>query len=586
MLGFDDYKKDMMEIKNIKPFRKGLSILLGVCAGAFISSCNTEFEERLDFGQDTDTSAYRLNESTKILYIMVDGGVGSVMVEESQKDDINPNLYALTQNALFTGNSVADESADTYTTYADMLIGVTKEKHGVTGPSDHNLSNYPMFFYNLKAENAEWRTAAYVRSSFLHDELVTDADVNTLLMSDEAVRNAAVDELANPDASVVLAQFRGVEEAGDQYGFGPLVPEYVAAIHTFDGYLGALMTALRARESYATEKWLIVVASNKGGDYQLQEGESDNTVYSEPNRNAFVILANDRFLFNYVPKRDYRNLVYEGYAIRMSSSSRGTIAAELADIYNIGTSGDYTIQLRIKCHDKGTLNPAIISKQNNTGNSDAGWSFIHNGGLGWRFKIQGTQFSSATVLQLEEWATLTAKVYMDGGTRRLKMFTNGTLEGTNTLGTAQGTSTAPLNVGYSASYQGGAVNQTVTDIRIYNAALSDEYIQNNYCQTVVRRDDPYYDALIGYWPAITPNNRGTIEDLSPSKRDFILTNSDSWAAFLASDDHICPSVPDGLEKLVPAPIDVPLFIYNWMGVRNVQHLALDGQNWLPTYAGL
>lgn len=578
-----DTGKMMQKYNPIKMMiKKSTPLFWSILLMPLFFSCNKEFNNRLDIDDNADTTVHRAKDLTKVLYIIVDEAVGKTMIEQSQKDDLYPNLHAITKTSLFTGNAVSSKSNDLATTYADMLTGVTEDKHQVTGGGANNLDDYPMFFSSLKHENQSWRTAAFTTSSFLHDELIKDADVNLLLQTDMEVKEATIEELKKPEASVVLAQFNGIKEAGNLHGFGPNVPEYLAAIKEFDTYLGDLITTYRARENYKSEKWLIVIASNKGGAYSLLSGEDDGSAFSDTERNSFVLFSNDRFALQYVQADNYKNLSYEGYAIRMNSANNATIPSELADVYNIGTSGDYTIQLRIKSHNKGTLNPAIISKQNNTGNADDGWAFIHNGGIGWRFKIKGDQFSSNTKLELEKWTTLTAKVFMDGATRKVSMFTNGVLEHTNTI-TGQGSSTAPLRLGYSSSYQGGSVEQTVTDVRIYKTALPDAYIQNNYCSTIVRKDDVYYNDLIGYWPAIESNTRGTLEDLSKNKRDFILSNNDAWTSFSETDDNLCPTIPDDIEKTVPATVDIPLFIYRWMGVKNISNLALDGKVWVPTY---
>jgi len=562
-------------------------------------SCNKEFDNRLVFDNNADTTIHKTSDLTKVLYIMVDGGVGKSIIEQSQKDDLYPSLYAITLSSIFTGNSVSDESNNIASTYADMLTGVTKAKHQVSGSGNNNLENYRMFFSNLKQENQNWRTAAFTTSSFLHDELIKDADVNTLLQTDAEVKDATIEELKNPDAAIVLTQFKGLQEAGDQYGFGSDVPQYLDAIKQLDSYLGELMVAYRSRSTYNSEKWLIVIASNKGGTYALQPGEDDQTVFSETDRNNFVIFSNDRFAFQYIQKPNTKNPQYEGSYVRFDqgASGYGEIDAANAAIYNMGTTGDFTVQLKIKIDtnsrpidDNGEPvagNPPIIAKADNTGNSTSGWSFLlTNANSQWRMQLTGASQSSGVKLLDDTWYTLTGKLYMVDGVRKIKVFTNGVPSGESNM-TGNGTSSAPLRIGHSiTSYGSGASKHIITDIRIYNTALPDVYIQNNYCSTLVSKDDPYYNNLIGYWPAITPNVRGTFVDQSPNKRDFKLTDNLKWEPFSFTDDNICPTLPDNMEKLIPSTVDIPLFIYSWMGVKNISNLNLDGKSWLPTYVGI
>src|SRR5690606_34507729 len=65
---------------------------------------------------------------------------------------------------------------------------------------------------------------------------------------------------------------------------------YLNAINTADGYLGEIMTALKEREDYDSEEWLVIVTSNHGGAGDSFGGSSLNE------RNTFTLFYNKDFL--------------------------------------------------------------------------------------------------------------------------------------------------------------------------------------------------------------------------------------------------------------------------------------------------
>lgn len=238
--------------------------------------------------------------------------------------------------------------------------------------------------------------------------------------------------------------------------------------------------------------------------------------------------------------------------------------------------------MKIKFHDLGSLNPTFLSKMGNTGNSDDGWSFIHNGGLGWRLKIKGTHVVDNEVFKLEEWYTLTAKIYNDNGVRKAKIFRNGQLKKEGSIDNLQGSSSQPLRLGSGPTYGSGA-SHSITDVRIYDVALSDQYIESEYCQTAVYEDDSYWDNLIGYWPAIEGTG-DVLVDKTKNKRNFNITGTASWNEFSERSGSLCPTTPQDLEVSTIRSVDAPILIYNWLGMLGTDKFNLDSKIWTPNYS--
>jgi hypothetical protein len=557
----------------------GLKLSLLMAVLFTMASCNKDFENKLDLSSKKDSLiGYK---KPKVLYIIIDGARGSA-VNLSRA----PSVIEIDETAMQTYNGVSDPSGLPATTWADMLTGVSKAKHKVTQAdfSGNNLASYPMFFKYLKNKNAGLRTAAFSSTPEFSQNLISSADVNQNFNNDdEAVKNAVVAELKEDKADVVLAEFNSVDRAGKSFGYDLSVPQYQYAIYLAFNHVDEILKTLKQRKNYEAENWLVIVASNQGGTYVVPPGEQDGSLYSNPLLNSFALLYNPRFAYQFYSKPNTGAQAYEGKSVGFTAGSIfGRIDVAKSDIYNFGTTGDYTVQLKVKIKNRGTNNPPIIAKSENTGNGTAGWSFLLTAAnSSWRMQVAGVNVSG-TALNLDTWYTLTGKLYMDGATRRLKVFTNGVLNGQLAI-TANATSTvAPLNIGASASaFGGGTAQTTITDVRIYNVALPDEYIASNFCKVELKSDDIYYNKLIGYWPG-TDGISNKLVDMSPNKRDFILNGAYVWNDFSDLNPNLCVDLPADIYKRVPNGIDIPNFILSWMGI-NPLNLALDGKAWLPFY---
>ena len=553
----------------------------------FAFSCNKELENKIDIGKPGEPVIID-GKSYKVAYIVVDGAVGSVVGTQATDFNNMPFLGKLTENGLFSWNSITQDNTQDITFYADLLTGVNVAKHKVSSSNlaSANLSQYPLLFDRLKSSlglrtsviSNNGDVASLTQNSTIDNKKITSSDQETL--------EAAKAELALENTGFTLLTFNETDVVGKAEGYGPNSAPYVASLKNIDNKIKDVMETIQKRPNYNTEKWLLVVASNRGGNYVIDPNLNDNSLYSIPKRNNFILYYNSQFQYKIIQKMDLSDPTYDGSAIRYTgSATTATLAANRADKFNLGsaaTDGEYTIQLRIKVHALGTNNPAMISKMNHTGNSTNGWSFIYNGAFGWRFKIFGTQAIDPKPFILDQWYTLTAKIYNDKGVRKARVYTNGVFVAESTITNAQGTSTEPLKLGYSTAY-GTNGSHSITDVRIFNTALPDDYIAKNYCSTAIYNDSPYWNNLLGYWPAIDGSGN-VIKDFSPNKNDFDLTGTVAWNSFSERSGSLCPTAPQNLEILTIRSVDVPLMVYNWFGVKGIEKFNLDSKFWSPSFS--
>lgn len=282
------------------------------------SGCNKEIEGKLLFSSADEIDKEYAEKSYKVAYIVIDGAVGSVVAGEATDYNNMPFLGSMTNNGLFSWNSIASNASTDINFYADLLTGVKADKHKVTSDdlSAAQLSKYPLVFDRLK-KDLNIRTSVLTSNAAVQ-RLSENSTIDNrqLLVSDEEVVREAKKELGREDAHFTLITLNGVDKVGQATGYGPKNGAYISALHTVDNQLKDIVSSIQSREKYDSEKWLIVVASNRGGDYVIDPNMDDNSLYSVPFRNNFVLFYNNQFKYKIVERMDLSDPTYDGSAIR------------------------------------------------------------------------------------------------------------------------------------------------------------------------------------------------------------------------------------------------------------------------------
>ncbi|WP_313266293.1 LamG-like jellyroll fold domain-containing protein [Sphingobacterium sp.] len=579
----------------------------GVAAWSFLLlvvafSCNKNIENKLEFGSEPKDLGLSANQY-KIVYVVVEGAVGTVVGSEATDYGHMPNMAALSMNGVFSWNSVSSEHGTLATDYADLLTGTEIEKHKVSDDqlNGNNLVAYPTLFKRVKQYKGS-RTALLTSNSLVPTLIEANSvDNSKVLSTDAEVLSAAKEELSKDEATFVMATFSNVRQVGGQTGYGPDNDKYIQALATFDGQLGEIRKTITNRKNYKNERWLIVVASTNGGKYTLNPALQDGSVFAIPERNNFVLMNNPEFSYKLVERMETVDPAWTGSAVRYSEANgSANLPAAQAALYNLGTgvdAGDYTIQLKLKVNEMngrngkaGTAqNGVIFGKQNGAQNFPAGWSITYNGGAGWRFignSSTGANYAvDGTAFDLDTWYTLTVKIYKDGANRVVKMYRDGDLKSTNTTFAGRNLSSdSPLKLGYNEGSYGnnGGFVHTIADVRIYKAAIPDDVIKAISCSTMAISTSPFYNDLIGYWPG--DDGGAILKDKSKNKRNFELTGSYVWNSFSERGASLCPTLPERMDRYVVRTVDAPLMIYNWMNILEVGQFDLDAQSWSPAFS--
>ncbi|MCH5597297.1 DUF4983 domain-containing protein [Niabella ginsengisoli] len=206
-------------------------------------------------------------------------------------------------------------------------------------------------------------------------------------------------------------------------------------------------------------------------------------------------------------------------------------------------------------------------------------NFGHESGSG-NAQLAGTKVSD------NQWHTLTATInQVDANTRNVYVFTDGVRSASpiNIASRGNLNSPRPFNVGNLIS-SNGEINADyfVTDIRFYNTALPDAYIQANYCRTDIP-EDGYKTNLMGFWPSnvVEPDGK-TIKDQSGGNNHLTI-QSYNPGIFNDVSTKVCPPIVDAVYRSVPNSVDVAMQVYQWLGILTPPSWKLDGKTWVPQY---
>lgn len=574
---------------------KNFNRLAVILSAILLSACNKGFDRLLQERDYEDTTGVT-GKQPKILFLLVDGARGEA-VRRAQAS----HLQELSDNAIYSWNSISDTLSIDATAWADLLTGVRKEKHGVISSdfNDNRLGQYPVFFKYIKMRMPSFRIAAYSATDSLGRMLITDADINrTFGNDDDATAQAILEELKVDTAGLIFGQFSQVAMAGKTYGYDVAIPEYKAAIQRVDEYIGNIMNTLRQRKNFEHEDWLVVVTSGKGGPYNIPPEEDDGTILSNPNVNTFTIFYSPRYMSNFID-RPFTGARYTGKAVRLYGKNAAeavyaTINEGKEDL-NIGKTNEVTLALKIKKNqtiygDYSYTYPNIIGNNLSTDWwQNTGWSMsLETNGWGVHYGQNGAGFNMVTGANISDgrWHDLTAVFVNRDNKRYIRLFTDGNFNTEQEI-TSYGNfdTDAPLTLGWvpgNVTDDNRWLNAYVTEIRFWRAALPDSVIKAYSCLDELPTSHPYRDYLIGYWPC-RDGFGGVFKDQTEYQHDFQLHNNYQWDDF---SDLMCPNSATNLTQLVPQPVDVARQIMNWLQIAVDTKWQMDGRVWVTSYVSI
>ncbi len=561
-----------------------------------VYSCNKQFPNTLVDEFKGDSMELNLG-TRKVLLVIIDGAVGAEVKKLAPR-----NLTLMSDFAIYSYDALMEyQSAEPMPAergYADIMTGVYASKHGVIDDdfANNNLAQYPSFLTRLKEKHPNWKTAAFGTSGKLINELARDAGQKEQVANDEAVKSAVVNALNTDDDMVMItAQFSGVDVAGKSGSYSSSDAGYKNAILKTDDYIGDMLAAMRARKQFKNENWLVIVTSSKGSDIASDPDGAARNAYNDSRRNSLFFVYNPRFNSQTALKPG-AIIPYLGTSPLYNGNQENSKAQVIDDngMFDFGNEGSFTIQCKVKFKPGEYYYPAFLGKRASFDGGVTGWVMFLEADY-WMINFgqtgQGnTQVKGQTIAD-NRWHTLTAVIKQEGANRMVYTYTDGVYSGNsaNIAGKGNLNTSSLLTVGYipGSRFGGGysPVDYYVTDIRIYNEALTSEYIAQNYCKISVPETDPYHNNLLGYWPANSVTGSKELIDYSGNDNPLVV-NQLNAVSFNDATNQICPDISEEVYRTVPNSVDVANQIYQWFGILIDRNWKLDGKSWIPSYNDL
>lgn len=187
-------------------------------------------------------------------------------------------------------NYPEENTQDTSTApgWCSILTGQWADVHGITGNDITKSLDTKTLMTTLTEENiidsasfiTKWaghfsrNNATYL----LEKEYCEENNLNVAFNkcdNDEASHSFALEEVSKEDcADFIFVIYEPTDSAGHGKGFSYNNPKYQEAFIKADAYGYETLSAIKARESYETEDWLIIVTSDHGGIKTNHGGES------------------------------------------------------------------------------------------------------------------------------------------------------------------------------------------------------------------------------------------------------------------------------------------------------------------------
>lgn len=583
-------------MKKIFSYQKwGAGLLAALVLSFALGSCNKEFPNLLeDIGQDS--TSLQLG-TRKAILIVLDGAVGSeVRAIAPQNLTLMSDFSIYSYDALTSYRPAANITEERG--WTSILTGVYAEKHGVANDdlSQNNLSAFPTIFTRLQNVHSEWQTAAYSTSAKFTEVLAKDADVKQTLASDAAVKDAVIEKLKTDDSvTFITAHLSGIDQAGAGGAYSATNAAYKSAVLKTDEYIGEILSAMRSRDEFANENWLVIVTSSSGSEVAGDPEAAQRNSYQDSRRNSLFFVYNPRFNSQTATKPG-AIIPYIGTSPMYNGNAENSKSEVFDDdgLYDFGSEGSYTIQCKVKFKPGGYYYPAFLGKRNSFDGGVPGWVMFLEGDY-WmiNFGQQGqgnTQVKGQTIAD-GKWHTLTVVIRQEGNNRMVYTYTDGVYSGNsaNIAGKGNINSPAPLTAGYipGSRFGGGYSPQDyfITDIRIYNEALTQDYIAENYCKLSIPADDPYAADLLGFWPANFVTGSKQLVDFSGNNNPMVVKQLNA-VDFSDASNKLCPTISDEVYRTVPNSVDAANQLYLWFGVLIGNDWNLDGKSWIPTFTDL
>lgn len=557
-----------------------------ICFAFISSSCNQDYPNPLR--GDYNLPNVSNGKAKKTLYIILDGVNGAQL-----RDLGTANISNMTQSALYSYDALVDAKdnvPDAVLGWSNLLTGKSPDVHGANGGGAlPDLTNNPTILSEASS------SALFSSSSVFYDIFSSEADYKQFLSDENALVNAAKQSLIADDYNLFVVELNSADIAGLNGGFNIANTSYSDALITLDSYVGVLKGALESRESYEKEDWLIVVTSNYGG---VSVPLVDPNLFNNSTKNIFSVYYSPRFASKVLIAPENLNFISEGLTFGYPASNPSLLTLNSVDKFgvNIPTSvigSGTTYQFKVKMSGNSSSSwPTLISKSNTSGIA-TGLDIISGSGTASPIQVKTRNANTVNVFSPfgdGNWHTVTVVYERTTANQiRVRTYQDGNIGGTSTFNNTDNSigGTNPLRIGRNNATVGGTPIATFYDLKVYDIPLSEQFVLDTYCQTVIDENSPHINNLKGYWlfNNVSGNQISNLRNPSDDTEKFSLSGA-TLPVISSINEFVsvfCPPLSSDNFEVVPFGYDNAFLIANWLGLSPTYLGELEGKGWSFLY---
>lgn len=239
----------------------------------------------------------------KAIIIGYDGCRADILTEMQSKNSAISALLndGASINLAYCGgvNYPTPNTQDTSTApgWCSILTGVWADEHGITGNDITKSLEHKTLLTTLVEDKVidssafitKWaghfsrNNATYLLEKDYCEKNNLDVTFNKC-KNDKTSHVATLEEINEKDcADFIFVIYEPTDSTGHNYGFTYNNPKYKEAFKTADNYGYEALNAIKSRDTYETEDWLIIVTSDHGGI------ETDHGGASIQERMTFIV---------------------------------------------------------------------------------------------------------------------------------------------------------------------------------------------------------------------------------------------------------------------------------------------------------
>lgn len=439
----------------------------------------------------SSVNAFANNKVKRVLFIGIDGLVWKTITQTNA-----PNLKQLMEGSLTYTNALAEVPTWSSNGWSALFTGVGVSKHKA---SDNSFSgadfiNYPSFFRQVKAATPTARTVSIATWSSINNNIIANQDLTVRVNSpnDNATQTGIINEIRNNNPDVAFCHFDNVDHAGHASNYSPSTQMYIDSVKAVDVRVGKVLQAVKSRANYANENWLIIVATDHGGD--ASHGGSS---YKE--RNAFIIINNASIspvLFNQEPTESVSTKPLSISAATFNSNTYGTIP-QLSGL-SLESSSSFTLEFKVRSTSANS-DPVIIGNKNWANGYNKGIIISNRNGTIRANFGDGIKRVDLDGVDLTDNRWHQVAVVVNRTTQKAEIYDGGVLVNQASIaaiGSMQSGQTFVLGQDVTKNYN-PSFSGNIAEVRIFKAAVPASAI-NNYAFTSLDNAHPSRSSLLFY----------------------------------------------------------------------------------------